>query len=426
MNTKWLATITNHPDGSKLFEKFDLHQYKDLSSQYGLLSNEEKALYKGKEDFITKHTGKNLSSLNRNYLKLVEEINERINSTNIPELLNIDYLVDDKTIMDLLTSTENEDYIKDLYKCKKLKVVSGLNTKEATILLECMRQGRSLLEAGQRADILAKPLIDFYAATAYAYALIIINSPLHKSIDSLKGSHGHTYNHLQGTVDFGGDVPSGTFLDMLCAFPVAQIHAGNTDIKYSVLDSIEIVQQNSISLSLTTLLSMVPELTNFYKRVDTEHQVVHELNIDTSVVNSKIKYNFYIGDGINKPDKEKLELCFKTKQIEDNQGSNIVSIDAEQLYCISPIIFQDIRGKLWYVETPIDGLYIPEICLHYLIISALCNVMRYSPHEWSLILNNRISPQYALLINRYIGLFQTKFPMLVVKHLTNYSLNLTI
>lgn len=426
MNTEWSAIVAHHLNGTKLFEKFDLQQYITLSSEYDHFANDKKAQYKGKEDFITKQAGITLSSLNRNYLKLIDEINERINSTNVPELLNIDYLVDDKTVINLLTSIENEDYIKGLYKCKKLKVVSGLNTNEATILMECMKQGRSLLEAGQNADILAKPLIDFYAATAYAYALIVINSPLHKSINSLKGSHGHTYNHLKGTVDFGGDIPSGTFLDMLCAFPVAQIHAENTEIKYSVIDSIDVVQNNSISLSLTTLLSMVPELTDFYRRIDTKHQVVHKLNIDTSVVNSKIRYNFYIGNGISKPNKEKLEFCFKAEQIVDNHGSYIVSIDAEQLHCISPIIYQDIRGMLWYIETPIDSLYIPEICLHYLIISALCNIMRYSPHEWSLILNNKVSPQYALLINRYIRLFEIKFPMLVVKHLTDYSLNLTI
>ena len=426
MNTEWGATIAHHHNGTKLFEKFDLRKYTMLASEYASLDNDKKAQFKGKEDFITKQAEITLSSLNRNYLKLTDEINERINSADVPELLNIDYLVDNKTVIDLLTSIENEDYIKDLYRRKKLKVVSGLNTTEATILMECMKQGRSLLEAGQHADILAKPLIDFYAATAYAYALIVINSPLHKSINSLKGSHGHTYNHLKGTVDFGGDIPSGTFLDMLCAFPVAQIHAENTDIKYSVLDSIDVVQNNSICLSLTTLLSMVPELTDFYKRIDIEHQVVHKLNIDTSVANSKISYNFYIGNGISKPDKEKLKSCFKTEKIKDNQGSYIVSIDADQLHCVSPIIYQDIRGMLWYIEMPIDGLYIPEICLHYLIISALCNIMRYSPHEWSLILNNKVSPQYALLINRYIRLFEIKFPMLVVKHLTDYSLNLTI
>ena len=42
-----------------------------------------------------------------------------------------------------------------------------------------------------------------------------------------------------------------------------------------------------------------------------------------------------------------------------------------------------------------DDLVLPEISLHYLIISALCNIMRYSPHEWSEILNNKISSQFS-------------------------------
>lgn len=150
MNIACSATIAHHPNGTKLFEKFDLQQYTMLSSEYDLLSKDQKALYKGKEDFITKKTGITLSALNRNYGKLSDEINERINSMDVPELLNIDYVVDDRTVINLLTSIENEDYIKDLYKGKKLKVVSGLNTGEATILMECMKQGRSLLEAGQK------------------------------------------------------------------------------------------------------------------------------------------------------------------------------------------------------------------------------------------------------------------------------------
>ena len=425
MNTEWNVFVAPHSKGAILFEKCDLQEYNRLSLEYDRLSKEEKATYKGKDNYISKQSGIYLTPMNKNYAKLVEEVNERINNQDVPETFNIDYSDDDKMVMDLLASIENENYIKNLYKRKKLKSVSGINTNSTTVLLNCMRQGRSLLRAGRGADVLAQPLVDFYAATAYAYALIVINSPLHKSIDSLKGSHGHTYNHLRGSVDFGGSIPSGTFLDMLCAFPVAQIHTMNIDIRYSVLDSIELVQHNSIGLTLSTLLSMVPELMDFYKRVDKNHQLVHKLTIDTSVNNRNTEYNFYIGDGIAKPDKEKLKLCFKTDKIENNTGSYVVSVDANQLHLICPIVYQDICGQLWYVETPLDGLYVPEICLHYLIISALCNIMRYSPHEWNLILNNKVSPQYALLINRYIRLFETKYPMLIVRHLTNYFLNLT-
>ena len=50
------------------------------------------------------------------------------------------------------------------------------------------------------------------------------------------------------------------------------------------------------------------------------------------------------------------------------------------------------------------------MCLHFLIISALCNIMRYSPHHWSNILTNKVSPQYSLLISKYLRLFEIKYP----------------
>lgn len=358
-------------------------------------------------------------------MRLMKEANLRIKSDKIPEILNIDPILDKRMVRDLLSSLENVEYIKNLYKEKKLDVKSGLNTSEASILLDCMRQGRIMLEAGEKADMLAKPLIDFYAATAYAYSIIVMNSPMHKSIKTLKGSHGHTYNHEKSSIDFGGEIPNGTFLDMLCAFPVAHVYSENIKLNYSVIDSIDYIQKHSISLSLTTLLSMVPELNSYYKHFDKKHNLVHKLNIETNVSNSKIIYNFHIGDGVTKINKEKVKKSFKIDSVEENTTNLDIKIDSEKVLDIMPIIYKDIRGELWYVESPIDGMYIPEICLHFLIISALCNIMRYSPSEWSGILNNNISSAYSLLIRRYIELFETKFPMLVVSHLTNYSLNMT-
>ena len=424
MKIEWNAMSAEHEKGNILFEKCDISQYLYTSNLYKNLSKQEKAKYRSMDCYVEQITGIEFSAPKLKYIRLMQEVELRINSNTAPEILRIDPVLDKRTIRDLLSSLENEDYIKRLYKNKKLNVISGLNTTEASILLDCMKQGRIMLDAGRKADMLAKPLIDFYAATAYAYALIVMNSPMHKSIKTLKGSHGHTYNHEKSSIDFGGEIPSGTFLDMLCAFPVSHINSDNLKLNYSVVDSIDYIQTHSISLSLTALLSMVPELASYYNRFDTEHKLVHKLDIDTSIVNSEIIYNFYIGDGITKADIEKLKRSFKTDQIKDNQGSFIVNVEAEQLQYIMPIIYKDVKGNLWYIESPIDGIYIPEICLHFLLISALCNIMRYSPNEWSAILNNKISSAYSLLIRRYIELFETKCPMLVISHLTNYSLNM--
>ena len=381
--------------------------------------------YKGRDDYAEKMGGISLTSLNKNYKLLVEEIEEQINSEVVSEVFPIGTLNHEIAIQDFLLSLENEKHIKNTYKQKKLKVKkSGLNAKDTEILIACIRQGRSLLQAGQKAEMLAKPLIDFYAASAYAYAIIVLNSPLHKSIESLKRSHGHTYNHSTKTVDFGGDIPSGTFLDLLCALSVArvsQIENQPISFKYSSLKCMDFVQKNSIKLSLLPLLSMVPDLQTQFVRLNTGHTNVHKLSIDTGTVGMKSTYNFYIGDGKNKPDIDELKLCFNTDEINEDQGSYKISVEAKDVSSIRPMIYQDVYGKLWYISAPIKGLYLPELCLHFLIISALCNIMRYSPHEWSDILTNQISSQFSLIINQYIRVFERKFPLLVAQCLSNYN-----
>lgn len=425
MKTEWKATSKESEKGSVIFESCDIEDYNKASEEYNKLSKSQKAQYKGQQQYIEKTLNVQFSEENLKYIRLMQEVELRMKNVKMPEILNIDSILDRRTIRDLLSTLENEEYIKALYREKKLNVRDGLNTTEATILLDCMRQGRIMLDAGMNADMLAKPLIDFYAATAYAYPIIVMNSPMHKSIKTLKGSHGHTYNHEKSSIDFGGEIPNGTFLDMIGAFPVAHIHFENVKLNYPVVESINYIQNHSISLSLTTLLSMIPELNSYYKRFDDKHNLVHKLNIDTEVVNSKIIYNFYIGDGITKINKDRLKSSFNTDPVEDNITNVVIKIEAENLQNIMPIIYKDIKGSLWYVESPIEGLYIPEICLHFLVISALCNIMRYSPNEWNGILNNKVSPAYSLLIRRYIELFETKFPMLVINHLTNYSLNIS-
>lgn len=420
MNNIWQATITRTSRGNRVFDIFDHENYVKRHQEYLNLSAEAKSKYRGEEHYLEEKYGIIISHLNKNYRLLLEELQKKMGSDLPSELLTIDYYTQDTLIQDLLSSLENENYIKEIYKGKKLQVSSGLSSKDANILTDCIRQGRSLLDAGKKADMLAKPLIDFYAASAYAYAIIVINSPLHKSIDSLKGSHGHTYNHKKETIDFGGEIPFGTFNDLLAAIHVAKIKTPRIDLKYSLIPSIDTVQNNNISLSLMALLSMVPELNEYYGNLDSTHRLVHKLQIDTGVSGSKTVYNFYVGNGKYKPDLNQLEREFKTGNIVEEQGSYKIVVEAPKVNDIMPTIYQDLRGDCWYVESPIDGLCIPEICLHFLIISGLCNIMRYSPHEWSDIINNKISPKFSLLISEYIRLFEKKFPMLVTQYLTNY------
>lgn len=147
----------------------------------------------------------------------------------------------------------------------------------------------------------------------------------------------------------------------------------------------------------------------------------YPLKIKSIVKKETVVYVFEIGNGIEKPSATSLKTIFKTDDVVEANGKYTVDVPVNKIRDIMPTIYQDTRGGLWYIEPLIEGLYLPEICLHYLIISALCNIMRYSPHEWNNILSNKVSSEFSLLISKYLRLFELKYPMLVVQQLTNFA-----
>ena len=425
MNLKW--EVSAEPiSGVMLFKPFDIETYRSMSEKYDQIDISEKKKFKGRDDYISQNGGPVLSSEEKNYKKFSDEMDAVFSRGKFNNILPVDIHSDRDTLIDILTSLETENYIKTAYKEKKLRVTGELNTDTATRLTDSIRQGRSLLQAANAANMLSKPLIDFYAASAYAYATIVINSPLHKSIDSLKGSHGHAYNHLTNAVEFGGKTPSGTFIDLLASIYMPQIVSEGIDnsrinFRYSALPSLDFVQKHEIHISLMALLATVPELRNQAMHIPEMPHSLHPLKIKSSVKNETVVYQFIIGDGINKPSNSSLKKIFETEDVTEISGQCVVDVPASNIRNIMPTIYSDTRGRLWYVDPIVDGLYLPEICLHYLIISALCNIMRYSPHEWNNILSNKISSDFSLLISQYLRLFEIKYPMLVIQQLTNLA-----
>ena len=249
----------------------------------------------------------------------------------------------------------------------------------------------------------------------------MINSPIHKSLDSLKGSHGHTYNHKDNTIEFGGKIPSGTFIDLLASIYMPQVVTDTISLQYSALPSLDYIQNHEISISLLALLSAVPELRDQVIQIPGVRKIVYPLIINNNIKTGEVVYAFEIGNGVEKPAEESLKRIFNVDKIVEANGKYIVEVPANKMLNAMPTIYQDCRGSFWYVDPLVEGLYLPEICLHYLIISALCNIMRYSPHEWNNILSNKISSEFSLLISKYLRLFELKYPMLVVQQLTNFS-----
>ena len=239
MDLSWSATVTPSTNGNIFLKSFDVEKYNTLLSTFTSLDSSEKKKYKSAEDYIVKQGGPSLSSEERNYKKYIDEMLANFDNGRFYSILPVDLYSEKDTIMDLLSSLETENYIKEAYKSKKLKVTGELRTDTAIRLTDSIRQGRSLLQSAYAANMLSKPLINFYAASAYAYATIVINSPLHKGLESLKGSHGHNYNHKKNTVEFGGKTPSGTFIDLLASVHMPQIVTEDVSFKYSALSSLD-------------------------------------------------------------------------------------------------------------------------------------------------------------------------------------------
>ena len=118
----WISKKTPTNSGQKLFHPCDYRAYQEKKSEYDNLSPTEKAKYKGAEDYIKKTGGPIISSLNKNYMLLVEEINAQLQSSNVLELFPIETIDHDIEIQDLLLSLEDEEHLKDIYRKKKLQV----------------------------------------------------------------------------------------------------------------------------------------------------------------------------------------------------------------------------------------------------------------------------------------------------------------
>ena len=96
-----------------------MNLYNKLRDEFFQLPNCQKSSYAGAEDYIVKNGGPELKSLNKNYKLLIEETEKRLSSQNKPELYNIDTFSRNESIQDLLSSLENDEYIKRIYRSKK-------------------------------------------------------------------------------------------------------------------------------------------------------------------------------------------------------------------------------------------------------------------------------------------------------------------
>lgn len=353
----------------------------------------------------------------KNYHLLKSEVEKRV--CNGSKLTNIEIEITDldRSLYELSESIENARLIQDNYRLRKqcTKPDGGINLEEAAKIKHCFSQGRELYRSGTVGSLIVKPLNYFYAITAYAYGIILLNNPLRFRKDMLPGSHGINYLPDSIQIQFGGDMPRGTFSDLHTSFPQNLIKTHDLELTGSALNSICSYYEQRVTCSLGTLLSMVPEMGDFFKIATGRDSRTHPLTVKPSSQVTDPSPTFVIGNGVLKPDLDRIQRSFKDMEIEEVRGQIHIRVPAERIRDIDATIYSDIQGKLWYVDNPFEPVQIPEICLHFLILSIFSNIMRYRPDEWGGLVDNDVSANVSLAARHYFSVIERKFNCLVLR-----------
>ncbi len=267
---------------------------------------------------------------------------------------------------------------------------------------------------------MVKPLTLFYSLTSYAYAVVILNNPIRFKLDNLPGSHGMNYLPDSIEAQFGGDMPHGTFSDLLTSFPTNAIRSRDVDYAQSSLESIRAFYKTRFTVSTGTLLSMVPEIRDYYKITTGRDSRTHPLEISVISDRRTTSWELQIGDGITRPPASDIGQAFYGFKISERHGKTIVTIPSAEEHLAQASIYSDIRGRLWYVENPFFPIVLPELCVHFLLTSMFSNLMRYSPDHWGEVLLNQVNTNVSLIISKYLSAFELKMPILLLRSISKF------
>ncbi len=393
------------------------------------LPPDQKALYLGKIENYFKELGcLEMQSAEgvraKNFYLLESELSSRVTDSGSLRLLDIEELDYSSALVELLENLENIEHLRELYKLRKRTTGksknAGISATEAQKLRNCLRQGRELYLSGTASSLMVKPLNFFYSLSAYAYAIIILNNPIRYALENLPGSHGLNFIPDEIQSQFGGDIKQGTFSELFTSFTSLKIRDRKIDIMQNNLESLLSFHAVKITTGTGTLLSMIPEIRDYFSLVTGRPSRTYPLQIVTNADSRGVKWEFQIGDGEFRPPAADVENAFGTFQRSERYGKTIVTVPSSEAHRVKATIYSDIRGRFWYIENPFFPVILPELCTHFLLTNAFSNIMRYAPDDWGEILSNQVHSDISLITRKYLSAFENKAPALLLRSLSRF------
>ncbi len=236
----------------------------------------------------------------------------------------------------------------------------------------------------------------------------------------LPGSHGMGYLPKTIQAQFGGDSPRGTFSDLVGSFPTQIINRSGIAFNIDCSKSVMQFYDNRFDVSLGTLLSLIPEMADYYKLTTGRNSRCYPMEIVSANDPRSLTWEFHIGNGETRPSQDATKQAFQGFPISERFGKTIVTVPAAQAPSILACIYTDLRGNLWFVDNPFYPIILPEVSIHFLITSIFSNIMRYRPDEWGSVLLNEVSSDISLITRHYFSSFQKKFMLLVLRSVSRY------
>lgn len=423
IDIKESTNIIDILDSSLDYQEYEAKKA-ELIEEWKLL--EDKTGYNSK---IEKYFKENLPNITKEELQrakrydiVCNEVENRIHSEQQSTIvdLKINPIILWTSLIELLENIENRENLKNIYRLRKLstgkKRNSGISSEEADNLKNCLRQGRELLLAGKLGALLIKPLNYFYSLSAYSYAITILNNPVRYALENLPSSHGLQFLRSEMSVGFGSDYPHGTFTELVYSFPSLLNKDKNFSFIQNNLESLKYFSHHSFKISIGMLLSLIPEIRDYYYLSTGSYSRTHPLEIVQVQNPRRIEFEFKIGDGNILPSDDEVTKSFEGFQVEKKFGQIVVKVAGDSLSDIKATIWSDENGQFWFIENPFFPLILPDICIHFLIITCFSNIMRYDPPNWGDVLLNNINSNLSLIIRKYLSSLEYKIPFMVLRN----------
>jgi len=411
------------------YESF-VEAHRKAVDEWKSTSDEEKKQYGSniKKFFASKGISQEEDTLQRakNNSLVVKEISERLKATDQKRVdLGVKHTSQERTFSELIENIENIEMIRSVYRDIKITTRagrnSGLNATEAKRIKNCLRQGRELFASGRSGPLMVKPLNFFYSLTAYAYAAIVLNSPIRYNLDALPGSHGLVNHRHSCMTQFGGDTPNGTLSELFFALPTHFHKQDSIEIVQDASESLFSYHKSRFSVSISTMMSLIPEIRDYYSLTTGNISRTYPITLELGRDIKNVTLHLYIGDGVDLPPERKIQESFDGFGIDVSHGKYLVRVRLADVHRIRACIYTDISGGFWYIENPFFPVVLPEFCTHFIIVNALSTIMRYAPDVWGEILLNEADSKMSLIIRKYLSAFEEKFNILMLRNLSLYN-----